>query len=155
MNPLAQLKDIQGLDHISVWPLAIGWWILGALILLGVVVTGAFYLALRKYRLRWEYRMLRRLEEMEATYSPDQAQELATELERLMRHVAIRRYSRDECAQLHGKEWLDWMTLKDPKKYDWNGSLSVLVEAPFQPPGASVDRESFKKTIQAAKGWVK
>ncbi|MBA2727152.1 MAG: DUF4381 domain-containing protein, partial [Parachlamydiaceae bacterium] len=45
MNPLLeQLHDIEGLDPISFWPLALGWWILIAvLILLSLAIVWFTY----------------------------------------------------------------------------------------------------------------
>jgi hypothetical protein len=155
MNPLAQLRDIQGLDRISRWPLALGWWILFALILVLLTSTIAFYFIRRKYKARWQYQLLQRLEQMESRLNPEQSQTLATELAQLLRRVAVHRYSRSECAQLYGKEWLAWMTQKDPQQFDWSQSANVLTQAPFQPQGTVIDQESLQKTIRAAKAWVR
>ncbi|WP_395341697.1 DUF4381 domain-containing protein [Ningiella sp. W23] len=39
MNPLDQLADIRTPDNISVWPLAMGYWIAAALIILALALT--------------------------------------------------------------------------------------------------------------------
>jgi hypothetical protein len=155
MNPLANLKDIQGLDHISIWPLAMGWLILLAASLVGIVSVFVIHTARRRQKRRWEYAQLKRLEEMESESDPQVVQAMATELERLMRRIAIHRFSREECAHMNGAEWLDWMSSKDPKQFDWRKTSRLLIEAPFQPPGALIDADFFRKTIQAAKGWIK
>src|SRR5690554_7495111 len=48
MDPLAQLNDIVELDHVSAWPLAWGWWLLLALLLLTLITCALWYIQTRR-----------------------------------------------------------------------------------------------------------
>jgi hypothetical protein len=148
------LRDIQGLDAISIWPLAIGWWIV-----LGAVVTGLaawtyFFLQNRKRQKTWQFKFLKKIEEMEAATTPENAQMLARELAEMVRRLAIQRFSREQCAHLQGEAWTHWLTEHDPSHFNWGLSTAILADAPYQPPGVVLDLESFRKTLHATKGWV-
>jgi hypothetical protein len=149
------LQDIQGLDPISWFPLAIGWWLLFAVILTLLLITILSYFWQKRKKSKWEFRLLKKLELIENTLSQSEAQIAAREVEELMRRLAIHRYSRKECANLHGDAWLEWLTEKDMAKVNWLQFSNILIDAPFQPPGAALNLETLKKTIKAAKGWVK
>jgi hypothetical protein len=151
---LVGFRDIQGLDHISFWPLAIGWWfVITALLAIGVFV--AFRILARQRRKRtWNFQVLKQLEQMQASLTPENSQTTAILLAELMRRLALVRFPRQECASLQGKNWLQWLSEKDASHFDWRKSAGV-VEAPYLPPGSSLNYEVLKQSIQAAKGWVK
>jgi hypothetical protein len=72
-----------------------------------------------------------------------------------MRRVAMQCSSRADCAGLEGHDWLRWLSANDPGKFDWTLRGSLLIEAPYAPPGRNVSPESVKVLIRAAKRWVK
>ncbi len=151
-NLLAQLYDITGLDYIGWWPLAPGWW---ALLAFAAIVAGALYWRRRTYRRSWKGDALRRLGVLGSQLNDGNAQDVAAALSVLMRRVAMRRFSRAECAGLVGPDWLRWLTAKDPRRFDWTRRGRLLIEAPYAPPGLPVRRESLKVLIDAAKTWVR
>jgi hypothetical protein len=154
MNSHLGLRDIQGLDPISGWPLALGWWIVigGVLALVALAVGIALWRQRRKRR--WEFQLRTKLDQMAKGLDQETAQPVATELAEMVRRLALYRFSRKECAHLQGIAWLQWLSHKDPAKYDWMQSSSVLIEAPYRPPGLALDVAILRKTISAAKGWV-
>ena len=49
MDPLyAQLRDIRGLDAVSLWPLAPGWWLVVAIIFAALLLVWRIYLYLTR-----------------------------------------------------------------------------------------------------------
>lgn len=151
---MQQLHDIEGLDAISIWPLALGWWILiacGAL-----VFGGAFWLIRRRLRyLRsWERDTLKRLDNLEQNLSPSTSVETAAFLSEYLRRIAIRRFPRKECAGLVGDSWLKWLKVHDPKQFDWVEKGKLLVEVPYAPGHAEQPLPKIRELIQAVRNWV-
>ena len=149
---LSQLDDIRGLDQISWWPLAPGWWVLFALILLA---GGAAYWRRRAYWRSWKGDARMALDRLDAGLNDDNAQQTAAGLATLVRRIAIHRHSRAECAGLWGQDWLQWLTAKDPGGFDWAKSATMMIEAPYARPGRNVPLKTLKSLISAAKRWVR
>jgi len=102
---LAGLRDIHLPEAVSVWPLAPGWWLLAAaLVLLGLLAL------LERKRRRTSVRRaaLRELDELacDAQAGIDTAR-LARRLQTLLRRVALVRIGRVEVAGLHGESWFE------------------------------------------------
>ena len=119
---LEQLHDIDGLDAISWWPLAIGWWVL---IGLGAhsaqLRIGLCYVAWRvAFKRSWKSDTFKKLAALERKIFPmTTARKTAITLSEYLRRIALRRFSRKECAGLTGEAWLKWLAGHDPKKFDW------------------------------------
>jgi hypothetical protein len=148
------LKDIQGLDPISAWPLAIGWWIIIAGLIIAAILVMLFFYDQKRRSLSWKSQLLKKLEIMKKTVSSENAHAIATELAEMIRRLATHRFSRKECGHLQGEAWILWLSEKDPIHYDWTKSKEILIEAPFRPSGFDVDSDLLRKTIDAVKGWV-
>ncbi len=151
-NLLKQLYDITGLDWISWWPLAPGWW---ALIALVSLVAGIVYWRRRAWRLSWKGDAWRTLSAFEAGLSADNAQQTVANLSGLIRRIAMRRFSRTECAGLEGEDWLRWLHEKDPRRFDWERHGALMLEAPYAPDGLVIPPDTIKPLIVAAKTWVR
>lgn len=149
---LEQLYDITGIDYISWWPLAPGWWVVLAL---GLVLVGFVYWRRRAYHRSWKGEAWRALAALDSQLVRDNAQEAAGALSVLLRRVAMHSSSRAECAGLEGQDWLRWLTTKDPCGFDWSCHGLLLIETPYAPPGRSVSPEAVKILIKALKRWVK
>jgi len=148
MNPnqklLADMADIKGLDVVPWWPLAPGWWIV-----IGVIIAITFGIwlfiwikAARKRR--WQRQALNELSNITSV----------KELSVFIRRIALQKFQREECASLSGNDWLKWLKVNDPKKFDWEENGKLLLDAPYSPNGHSGDDE-LKVLIEAVKRWVK
>jgi NhaP-type Na+/H+ or K+/H+ antiporter len=155
MNPLLKLRDIQGIDPISFWPLAMGWWILIA-VFAGTLISLTTILTIRRRRnRRWQYQVLNELSTLSSKITATNSQSIAIQFSGIMRRVAMHRFSRNACAGLEGEAWLKWLTENDRSQFSWVQNSSFLVLAPFAPNGTQFDVSSIQKTIRAAKAWVK
>jgi hypothetical protein len=156
MSPLLdQLHDIDGLDAISWWPLAIGWWITIALATaLGIALLGyaAYRLAFAR---SWKSDTLKKLAHLQKNLSDTTARKTAIVLSEYLRRIALRRFPRKECASLIGEPWLMWLAKHDPKQFDWKTKGIFLITLPYAPENTTVAVEQVKDLIQAAKNWVK
>ena len=149
---LAQLYDIRDLDPVSWWPLAPGWWVLIVLVLLA---AAAAYWRHWSYQRSWQGQTYRAFVALDKQLSGGNAQQTAGALSMLLRRVAMQSFSRAECAGLEGADWLRWLTTKDPRGFDWVARGSLLIEAPYAPPGRTYSAQSVKILIDAAKRWVR
>src|ERR1700683_2748217 len=99
MSPLLeQLHDIEGLDPISWWPLAIGWWVLiviGIFIVCAIACFAAYRLAFKR---SWRNDTFQKLANLEKNLSDTTARETIIALSEYLRRIALRRFSRKECA---------------------------------------------------------
>ena len=107
-DPLAQLRDIHLPEAVSLWPLALGWWLL---IILGVLVTGLLVWWWLQRSQRKRYRQLA-VAELEASYqnfqrSEDTAAYISASQE-ILRRAALHRYAeqRASIAPLSGSAWI-------------------------------------------------
>ena len=116
---LEQLHDIEGLDPISMWPLASGWWILiscGTVIALSMGIAIFYYLAFRR---SWRNDTLQKL------------------------------------AALEENAWLQWLTKRDPKKFDWEKNGVLLIEIPYAPSHLNIlSLSDVKQLITAVREWI-
>lgn len=153
-DPLAALQDIEGLDAISWWPPAIGWWIVALLVILMAIGLGIWYWRQRRFKCSWQYAALEELAEITQRQS---IQQQATALSELIRRIAIQQYSRKDCAGLAGQQWLNWLGQHDPANFDWPSRAVWLINAPYAPSASmqSISSNEIEAVVQAIKGWIK
>lgn len=150
---LSQIRDIQGIDDVSWWPLALGWWILAALIL-------CFCIGLVIYR-RWRAKKAtNHIEKIKPLFTEihtlSDYKEKATALSEIMRYLAIHKYGRKSCAGLEGEKWLNWLKDHDPQNFDWLEKGKALIEVPYMPNGSKIVNDNdFEVLIKAAERWLK
>lgn len=151
---MEQLHDIEGLDLISVWPLAIGWWVVMAIVFLCIIAI-AFYTCRRAaFKRSWKHDALMQLDQLENDLSEERIIDTTTTLSGYLRCIAISCRSREECAGLAGRAWLQWLAKHDPKRFDWENRGKSLIEAPYAPPNMMMTAAEIKDLIQAARRWV-
>lgn len=155
MNPLLdQLKDIDGLDAIGLWPLSqASWNLIGfSLVLLGVIL----WIGMRRFTFKrsWKSDTLKKLSSLEKQLNQENAQETARLLSEYLKRIAIRKYTRSECASLSGDAWLQWLQAHDPKQYNWEKEASFLRDIAYAPPSSVIEEKQLRNAIQATKQWV-
>lgn len=111
MDPLAQLNDIVELDHAPLWPLAWGWWLVTALLLLGLVAATLAFINARK-----KSALLRASQK-----SIEQCQSVA-DVSTQLKIVALHYYSATSpvglnIEQLSGLAWLQFLNQQLSPKY--------------------------------------
>ena len=151
---LSQLRDIRGLDHVSFWPLAPGWWAL-----LGVLTALAVFalIWLRRRRndgTRWQSEALELVKSLRIAQDAGIKQQ-STALSGLLRSVAIKRFGRGECAGLEGRSWLKWLSKNDPAGFSWDKKGLVLIEAPYLPDDTAPPSQNLSELLDAAEKWIK
>jgi hypothetical protein len=154
-----RLQDIHELDPVGIWPLATGWW----LMLAGMVLLILLFIGLRRWRPDWQRYLprygwsraaARELSVLREEVSHGDVKVLAARLSELLRRIAIARCGRDRCAGLNGEPWLAWLADHDPDGFDWRARGLLLLELPYAPPGETGDRPELYKLIDAALAWT-
>jgi hypothetical protein len=151
---IEQLHDIEGIDTISFWPLATGWWVA---IACGTVLLAAIIWLLRRrfnYLRSWKRDTFDKLDHLEQSLSPDTAGATVAFLSEYLRRIAIQRFPRKECAGLVGDSWLKWLKAHDPKQFDWTAKGKLLIHTPYAPVHTALPLPQIKELIQAVRYWV-
>lgn len=152
---LKQLHDIEGLDSISAWPLPLGWWVAIAISALVLLFGAWFLIRWIIFRCSWKSDALQKLTKLEKSLSNATARETVAMLSEYLRRIALKRYTRKECAGLTGEAWLRWLKEKDPKQFDWEKKGSVLIKTPYAPLNHVLPSDQIKDLIHAAREWVR
>lgn len=159
---LEQLRDIHGLQEISWWPLALGWWLVIAALAIGLALVWRWRTVLR-LRLpplpvlhpgSWRWDAARQLRALRRRATQQDGKQTAGELSELLRRIAMARFGREACAGLTGEDWLAWLKEQDPTGFDWIGNGRLLLEAPYAPPGATDRRGDLLRLIEVAQEWI-
>lgn len=95
---LDNLRDIATPEAVSMWPSAPGWWILGLVLFVALLVFG--YKALRKW-LANRYRQHALLELENARDDRSIAE--------VLKRTALAAYPRTDVASLSGEDWCQWL----------------------------------------------
>ena len=149
MNPLDQLRDIHLPDSVQWWPLAIGWWLLAALMLMLVLLFVWRFNRGKKQR-RMVNLSMQSLDALEADTELDEEEWLRA-LSALLRRVVINLHGRKATAGLVGKQWLEYLD-----RYGKNNSFSegegrLLATQPYQ-AAANYDRKELSALVR---NWIK
>lgn len=151
------IRDIHGIDPVSWWPPAIGWWLLLALALFLLFRLLSWW----QNRGDWRSDAKRQLNRLQKRLKGDdracdeQGCEVLTELSAILRRAAIARFGRRHCAGLTGDAWLEFLSRHDPKGFDWASEGGILTRIPYAPlsGGVQVENAEVRKLILAARAW--
>jgi hypothetical protein len=151
MNPLDQLADIHTPTEVDWWPLAWGWWLLAAVILLAILGLALFLY--KKYKFNGPRReaklMLAHLDPASDTYCSD----INTLLKRVVRH-----YVSPHVAAQYGQQWTDTLSQCCPPKLraELTPVLIQLQTNLYAPePMPLADKQKLQKAIQVWLGKAK
>lgn len=146
-----QLMEIHGLDPISWWPPAPGWWI--GLLLILLTATALFLLIRHFIRYppgSWRWEAQAALRELWRQRNQQSEKESAAQLSELLRRIAIARFGREKTASRTGHEWLLWLQQSDPNGFDWAGRGGVLLNLPYAPDTWQAEPGVLDELILAA-----
>src|SRR5207248_64813 len=101
------------------------------------------------FKRSWKNDTFQKLIRLEENLTDATARETVSALSEYLRRIALKRFSRKECAGLVGEDWLKWLTIHDPKKFDWEKKGTLLIEIPYTPVNKSLPAHQIKDLIQA------
>jgi len=129
---LSQLRDIHGVAAPAWWPPAPGWWLLAALVVLGLYLlarAGWRRLLARRRRHAW----LQALAAVDRQWDPhSQPQEYLAGMNRLFRAVALKAFPDSACGRLQGDEWVAFIRSQLPEGAT-PSCLAALASGPYEP----------------------
>jgi Tfp pilus assembly protein PilV len=147
-DPLAALHPLRQPEPIGWWPLAPGWWLLIALLILALGALA--YVLVRRYRANAYRRMaLTQLDQLRRQYlrNRDDAAYLAG-ANALLKSVALRAYPRREVAPCSGNTWLEFLN----QSCDTAQFPPDFVTAAYCRQCPDMDMENIH---QCAANWIK
>lgn len=111
---LSQIEDIYEVTPVSIFPLAPIYYI--ALILTVVCAFIGVFLYKRntRYKNSWKHDAQKELKILSSKSKISHK-----ELFLLLKKIAIRKFPRNEIANLHGDEWISWLNKNLPSKTNW------------------------------------
>ncbi|VUD48720.1 hypothetical protein TDB9533_01290 [Thalassocella blandensis] len=150
---LAQLNDVKTPDNIGLWPPAIGWWIVAAILIAGAV-TGT-RAALRKYKNnRYRHQALQKLQQLEQAESTPPAVSLTHTLQ-MLKQCMFTAYpgARLYVGGLHGQEFITLLELTCEKSHfqKFDGYISRILYS----PSPEIEHQQHSALLQEAKTWIK
>jgi len=149
---LAQLHDIHLPAPISWWPLAPGWYIVSAFLIIAVIVIVS--LINRQYSRGYAKRQaLRELRNIEHQHAIDpNSQRSSAAVSGLLKRVALAYYPRDQVAGLQGEDWVVFLnqTNRQQQLINFNNVRQVLLEYPYQRPQTG----DLAPLFQLAHTWI-
>lgn len=139
MDPLAELKDIHLPDPISWWPLAIGWWVLLAMIIILVVVL------ISKYRQHRQRTLIKRAALAQLSQENLSTQELLS----LLKSSCMNYFPRKDCAQLYGHQLSQYLTEKLPpaKQAEFAQLFNDAIDTIYQKATPAANTETLRKAV--------
>ncbi|WP_299788320.1 DUF4381 domain-containing protein [uncultured Shewanella sp.] len=144
-NPaLASLKDIQPPEVITSWPIAYGYWILLALIIISII--GILLFVKRQRRLLAPKRIV--IAELKAL-DPNSC-DFCVQVNTLIKRAAISYLPREQIAGLEGKQWYIWM---DSQVKQTAAPLHRLLDRRYTREGLSGDEALSLQSL--ALQWFK
>ena len=153
MNPqqLLQLKDIHLPSDPSIWPLAIGWWLL--LVLLLMIAIWMFFIVKKAMRIRKYKRLLLvELTELENKLQNAPDKSLIAETNILLRRMALAYYPEANVASLTGRDWLNFLDQSGDTNNFSRGAGRILIDAPYR--SGKLRNYNGDEFIPLIRSWV-
>ncbi|MES9874542.1 MAG: DUF4381 domain-containing protein [Candidatus Sedimenticola sp. 6PFRAG7] len=151
------LRDIHGLDPLSWWPLAPGWWLALVTTVSLVLLTWILVSHLIAYPPgSWRSEAHRALARLKRRFRREQinAKEAATELSELLRRIAIARLGRQHHASLTDQAWLRCLNETDHSSFDWETEGRLLLTLPYAPDDPGSERAQIDSLLNATSNLI-
>lgn len=146
-DPMWGLRELPRPEAISWMPQTYGWGLVAL-----VLVLGLTWMALRGYR-AWQHQAYRRVAETDLSeIARDNAR--LVHLPALLRRTALAAFPRQEVANLHGSEWVDWLNQQGasflPDDARWLDQLAYKPQLAKQ-----LERESATRLIASSRLFIR
>ncbi len=145
------LEPIQAPPPISYWPPQPGWYVLGLIILLIIVLVIRYLYLFRKknaYR-KWSLEKLEDLRKLPVDMESFQ------KLNQLLKITALQAFSREKVASLSGRDWLKFLQNSCPDSSFTDSSMEVLIHSVYRnSKSISVTSKQWEQMIRSSKIWI-
>ncbi|MEH6609726.1 MAG: DUF4381 domain-containing protein [Halioglobus sp.] len=151
-DPLAALNPLREPELIGWWPLAPGWWLVIALLLMVLAVV-AFLLWRRYQRRAYRRQALRQLESIALDFRQTDNQHAYLEsINQLLKATAISAYPRQEVAAISGEPWLQLLNTTMGKKRESHAFSAAFAHASYQAQPDAMDTEALHNSASI---WIR
>lgn len=148
-DPLESLRPLREPDLIGWWPLAPGWWLLLALVLLALA-AGAYLLIKRHRRNAYRRQALQQLEDLQAQLqSNNDSNRYIAAINGLLKSVALAAYPRRDIAAEHSDAWLAFLNrgLAPADRFEEDFALAA-----YRQDCTAIDTERLYRSTRA---WIR
>ena len=146
------LRDIHLPDGVAWWPLAYGWWVLLAGLVIIVLLSFFLYWRNQKMKKSAISKAREELSRITAEYQQNgDPLVLSRELSILLRRLCISLFPRTEVASLTGVEWLAFLDRYVQGAPFSQGQGRMLVDAPYR---QSVEVDQVEDFVQQCRNWI-
>ena len=147
---LQQLRGLHLPPEPSIWPPALGWWLLA---LLALAIAWPLLRSCQRLiaRARERRNALRTLNNIEARVGRTSDSKLCADTAVLLRQLALTRFAPREVAALTGDRWLEFLHRASGGAVDFMPMRQALLEAPYR-RDAKVD---VKALVTLCRQWIR
>ena len=146
MIDLSELKPLHISSEPDLFPLAWGWWIM----IFSVLLTAFLLFLFIRFLMRREKR-LALIELRHLKKASDET--FISEVNALLKRVAIIRYGAEKVASLYGKEWIDF--LNQTKGCHFSDNFIALLEKNLYAGKRMLSEKEKKEISKQASCWIK
>ncbi len=141
---LEQLKDIHAPTDITWWPLAPGWWLLAAIILITVIICVHKIFKWRK-QTAWRRMALKHLSKLWRNESQLDNAAMIIEINTLLKRSLASKFSADDYLSQTGNAWST--TLNDHARPSSLSAkdITTLCDGAYQPNPEALEADIFKR----------
>ena len=146
------LRDIHLPESVSMWPLAYGWWILLAVIIL--IGSLAIFIYLRNKKRKIAAITLARAEFLKIYMEYEKNRDslnFIRQVSILFRRLSISLFPRTEVASLTGDDWLEFLDSKISGQPFTQGKGRILIDAPYR---QYIESDDVDEIIQHCRDWI-
>lgn len=148
-----QLQDIHLPESASFWPLALGWWLLLALLV--VVIAWLIVKVLKRAKQRkYRAKIFAKFDVLEKKLEAKPSNMVIAEINTLLRQVAVTYYPRSKTASLTGGDWLQFLDKSGGTHGFSRGAGRILIEAPYRLE-KQVENLNIKELIPLIRSWTR
>lgn len=154
-NPLANqtlpLEDIIVPNSVALWPLALGWWLLLAIII--ACFISAFF-AYKNYQKKWHYRKeaLHLLKEYQSSLQGALTdKEIVSRYIECLKRTAISAYPSHGVQALYGKEWIAFLNQQTPSPLFTGEVATFICESQYKET-MNINQQDVYFAVEA---WIK
>ncbi len=148
-----QLQDIHLPENASFWPLALGWWLLIAVLV--VLIAWLIVKVLKRIKQRkYRAKIFTKFDVLEKKLKAKPNNAVIAEINTLLRQLAVTYYPRNKIASLTGGDWLHFLDQSGGTQGFSRGAGRILIEAPYRLE-KEVENLNTKELIPLIRSWAR
>lgn len=142
---LPQLRDIHLPPDVSWWPIAYGWWLIVALIVLGVCLFYLIKYLRKKSKKLYAMHLLKNIQN-------DSAVLAISSMSEILRRICIYKYP--QAVSLTGEEWAGFL-LSKTKAVVSDKAKEILLNSPYMPKDAKgISSQDVEEVRHFCASWI-